>query len=252
MILANLFYDLRALYRSIGNLFLDSSRWCEGNDILDGLVDPLYDVAQWFFDLSYICMDIGQQLDSWWDKLTGACSDIIALNLDVNNVITWIQGIPGEIRNYIQGKVNDTVNWVKSIPGEISAYVQNTADEIKTWVNSVLPDILEWVRSHAVEVYEAIKGFIVEFVFIAQSYANDIWDAVVGFTNDIIASALSPFAEIYNWFELQKDLVKGFFDDPLTYILNWLESIVSSHEIQILSIADKIGDVLFHKPDDEE
>jgi len=245
-----LFYDLRDFSISIGDLFFNAAVWIENNTTLTGLIDPFHDIASFFYDVAYGCRLIGDELDDWWDEITQAVSDINYLNLDIDNLISWVRNVPVEISNYVNLQIDDLIGWIQNVPGEISTYVLTRIDEVKLWVNTVIPDIMAWIQSNAEAVYNAIKGFIDELVFVAATYAADIWDAVVGFAGDAIALALAPFADLYNWFELSKELVVGFFNEPLSYILSWLEGIIGEHEDQLVSIASRIGEALFHPTDE--
>lgn len=251
MWLADLFHDVASIFYDIGIKFGTIAWWLYGNGWPASLVTFFGDIAEFFDDGHRWFDDIANEIEDLWGWIESKFSDLDNL---WNHVAGWITDKINEAYNLASiALTNAGEAWNKAVDATQLAVSEaaNALADAKVYALSIVPDIAAWVIGHSLDVYNAIKSYITEFVFVIENYIGIIWGAITGFVTDLIGLAIAPFAQLYNWFELKKELVMGFFDDPLTYILTWFKGIVSDHEIDLLDIVDRIGDTLFKPPDEE-
>jgi len=220
MWLADLFDDLGDLLARIAVTLISIGNWFKSYGYSSVLYNFFYTVGGYFVNTASKCFSIADELNDWWDTISQAVSDIGNLGTAISNAIAWVKGIPTEIRTYVSGAIDTVKAWVLTQIPDILAWVKGHALDLYNAIKGYIVDIAAWVSQHALDLYNAIKGYIVDAGAWFTGHISDIWDAIKGFVADAIAAQLALFAELYNWFEWYKEVVKSFFISPFDWLVD--------------------------------
>lgn len=239
--IADFFWDLRVLFNNIAYT-------CEDIPFVgDALYNLFKNVAYFFWDLTFGFYDISDEIDNWWDWISGLWSELSWLWEWADEIWERVRAVIWNLPDIfgfsfstvfdvvdmfvhtIGTRISDFVAWVKENAEVIYQTINEYITNVYQTFNEYITNIYETISTYITNVYENVYNYITNVYETVQNifntYITEIIGVTEGWVGDFVNAALAPFIAPINLVNLWFDAIQDFFNDPLEWLwskfTNW-------------------------------
>ena len=232
---------------------------------INGALSPILNAIQGVVgDISSTVYSILNEVSNISSEVSNIVNFVQDLADRVSTIVTYIENLPSEISSFIQSAINtlreplsniqsilsNVVSYIEGIPGEIQGIISNlvsAVEEIPSEIENIVSNLINEVTNAISSLSSELSGFFSEIREALSSITTSIYDVsktIIRGVEDSIGNIVHVVQQIYDY------IVKEFkgISDVLSHMVHSIQSsfgsIIHGIESLVSNVKSALGGIL--------